>query len=187
MDRLMRRRGHGWRSRSIEDCAHTMGASWSGRKSGSFGLAGCFSTQTYKHLNSGEGGLLISTTQTSWPAPSILSGSYMLYARHGAAPPPEAFAEIRLDTPNLSARMDNLRAAILRPQLARIEDAIARWNARYDRVRRTARRGPDASSCRGGRPRSATSARSIQFRIPGIAPPTRLRVSSRPPPTAVSS
>jgi dTDP-4-amino-4,6-dideoxygalactose transaminase len=44
----------------IEDCAHTMGASWNGKKSGNFGLAGCFSTQTYKHINSGEGGLLTS-------------------------------------------------------------------------------------------------------------------------------
>jgi dTDP-4-amino-4,6-dideoxygalactose transaminase len=42
----------------IEDCAHTMGASWNGKKSGSFGKLACFSTQTYKHLNSGEGGLL---------------------------------------------------------------------------------------------------------------------------------
>ena len=30
----------------IEDCAHTMGATWNGRRSGSFGHAGCFSTQT---------------------------------------------------------------------------------------------------------------------------------------------
>jgi dTDP-4-amino-4,6-dideoxygalactose transaminase len=34
----------------IEDCAHTMGATWKGRKSGTFGTAACFSTQTYKHL-----------------------------------------------------------------------------------------------------------------------------------------
>ena len=44
----------------IEDCAHTMGAKWGDKRSGNFGLAGCFSTQTYKHLNSGEGGLLTS-------------------------------------------------------------------------------------------------------------------------------
>ena len=42
----------------IEDCAHTMGATWNGRRSGSFGKVACFSTQTYKHMNSGEGGLL---------------------------------------------------------------------------------------------------------------------------------
>ena len=39
----------------IEDCAHTMGASWDGIKSGNFGKIAAFSTQSYKHLNSGEG------------------------------------------------------------------------------------------------------------------------------------
>eukprot|EP00511_Aplanochytrium_stocchinoi_P000516 CAMPEP_0204842348 /NCGR_PEP_ID=MMETSP1346-20131115/45912_1 /ASSEMBLY_ACC=CAM_ASM_000771 /TAXON_ID=215587 /ORGANISM="Aplanochytrium stocchinoi, Strain GSBS06" /LENGTH=217 /DNA_ID=CAMNT_0051981087 /DNA_START=37 /DNA_END=687 /DNA_ORIENTATION=+ len=44
----------------IEDCAHTMGATWQTVPSGRFGLFGCYSTQTYKHINSGEGGLLIT-------------------------------------------------------------------------------------------------------------------------------
>lgn len=118
----------------IEDCAHTMGARWARRKSGSFGLAGCFSTQTYKHMNSGEGGLLTSDDSAFMARAIILSGSYMLYARHGAAPEPEVFADIRLDTPNMSARMDNLRAAILRPQLAALDETNARWNARHDRL-----------------------------------------------------
>ena len=68
----------------IEDCAHTMGAAWNGRKSGNFGLAGCFSTQTYKHLNSGEGGLLTSDDPEFMARAIIMSGSYMLYERHGA-------------------------------------------------------------------------------------------------------
>ena len=42
----------------IEDCAHTMGARWNGMRSGNFGKVACFSTQTYKHMNSGEGGFL---------------------------------------------------------------------------------------------------------------------------------
>jgi dTDP-4-amino-4,6-dideoxygalactose transaminase len=37
----------------IEDCAHTMGASWAGRPSGTFGKVGCFSVQAYKHANGG--------------------------------------------------------------------------------------------------------------------------------------
>ena len=41
------------------------------------------------------------------------------------------FEDIRLDTPNCSGRMDNLRAAILRPQLAQLETNIERWNERY--------------------------------------------------------
>jgi dTDP-4-amino-4,6-dideoxygalactose transaminase len=37
----------------IEDCAHTMGAAWKGVPSGRHGVIGCYSTQTYKHMNSG--------------------------------------------------------------------------------------------------------------------------------------
>jgi dTDP-4-amino-4,6-dideoxygalactose transaminase len=153
----------------IEDCAHTMGAAWNGRKSGNFGLAGCFSTQTYKHMNSGEGGLLASNDAEFMARATMLSGSYMLYERHGAGPPPEAYRDIRLDTPNMSARMDNLRAAILRPQLAGLEENIARWNARYGRVaghlsghnRLRLPLRPKEESYVGS---------SIQFLIPGIAP-----------------
>lgn len=118
----------------IEDCAHTMGASWNGRKSGSFGVAGCFSTQTYKHLNSGEGGFLTSNDPEFMARAIMMSGSYMLYDRHGAAPSPEVFKDIRLDTPNMSGRMDNLRASILLPQLEQLEANIERWNERHDLV-----------------------------------------------------
>lgn len=115
----------------IEDCAHTMGASWNGIPSGRHGLFGCYSTQTYKHLNSGEGGLLISDDAEAMARAIMLSGSYMLYDRHSAAPPPETFAQIRYETPNISGRMDNLRAAILRPQLRRLKEQCGKWNARY--------------------------------------------------------
>ncbi|WP_084863413.1 DegT/DnrJ/EryC1/StrS family aminotransferase [Salibaculum halophilum] len=113
----------------IEDCAHTMGAHWRGRPTGCWGRMGCFSTQTYKHMNSGEGGLLISDDAEAMARAILLSGSYMLFDRHRAAPPPEAFAQLKYDTPNVSGRMDNLRAAILRPQLADLDRQCARWNA----------------------------------------------------------
>jgi dTDP-4-amino-4,6-dideoxygalactose transaminase len=115
----------------IEDCAHTMGAAWNGAPSGRHGRFGCFSTQTYKHVNSGEGGFLISDDAEGMARAIILSGSYMLYERHRAAPPAEVFAQIRYETPNISGRMDNLRAAILRPQLQRLGEQAARWNERY--------------------------------------------------------
>ena len=118
----------------IEDCAHTMGAQWKDKRSGNFGLAGCFSTQTYKHLNSGEGGLLTSNDEEFMARAIIYSGSYMLYERHGAAPSSKVFEEIRLETPNYSGRMDNLRASILRPQLKNLEKNINRWNERYQTV-----------------------------------------------------
>ena len=37
-----------------------MGASWGDVPSGRHGVAGCYSTQTYKHMNSGEGGFLVT-------------------------------------------------------------------------------------------------------------------------------
>ncbi|MEL6774519.1 MAG: DegT/DnrJ/EryC1/StrS family aminotransferase, partial [Pseudomonadota bacterium] len=88
----------------IEDCAHTMGAAWDGRPSGTFGEIGCFSTQTYKHLNSGEGGFLTTADPDLMARAVIRSGSYMLYDRHLAAPAAEAFGDARLEMPNCSSR-----------------------------------------------------------------------------------
>jgi dTDP-4-amino-4,6-dideoxygalactose transaminase len=116
----------------IEDCAHTMGATWKGRKSGTFGQVACFSTQTYKHINSGEGGFLTTDIDAVMARAIIYSGSYMLYRRHLAAPPKEAFATISFETPNYSGRMDNLRAAILRPQIHTLDKQCRRWNRLYD-------------------------------------------------------
>ncbi|WP_298675939.1 DegT/DnrJ/EryC1/StrS aminotransferase family protein [uncultured Lentibacter sp.] len=120
--------------RVIEDCAHTMGARWRGRPSGTDGLVGCFSTQTYKHINSGEGGLLVTDDAEIAARATVLSGSYMLFERHLAAPSAESFAQIKYETPNVSGRMDHLRAAILRPQLRRLQEQCANWNARYQTV-----------------------------------------------------
>lgn len=119
----------------IEDCAHTMGATSSGRPTGTFGTVGCFSTQTFKHVNSGEGGLLV-TDDPDVAAKAVLhSGSYMLYAQHGAAPNDEVFRRHRLDVPNFSMRMSALAAAVVRPQLALLPERAAMWNARYERLR----------------------------------------------------
>ena len=115
----------------IEDCAHTMGASWDGKASGTFGKVACFSTQTYKHINSGEGGFLTTDDAGVMAKAIIHSGSYMLYERHGAAPEKYTFDDIRLDTPNYSGRMDNLRAAILRAQLPLLKENCERWNTLY--------------------------------------------------------
>ncbi|MBF9046586.1 aminotransferase [Rhodobacterales bacterium LSUCC0031] len=130
MDRLMAiAAAHGLRV--IEDCAHTMGAAWKGVPSGRHGVLGCYSTQTYKHINSGEGGFLITDDPEIMARAVMLSGSYMLYGKHTAAPAPEMFEKVKYDTPNISGRMDHLRAAILRPQLAELPVQVMRWNMLY--------------------------------------------------------
>ena len=162
----------------VEDCAHTMGARWAGVPSGRHGVMACYSTQTYKHVNSGEGGLLISDDAQAMARAVILSGSYMLYGRHRAAPPEEAFEQVRLETPNISGRMDNLRAAILRPQLGRLEARCAAWNARYAAVEEGLRGTPGLELIE--RPRQeAFVGSSFQFLLPGWAPEAVSRVVER--------
>ena len=151
----------------IEDCAHTMGAAWNGQASGTFGLAACFSTQTYKHINSGEGGFVTSSDPDVMARAIIRSGSYMLYDRHLAAPGPEHFVDARLDMPNCSSRMDNLRAAILRPQLQGLEEQVARWNARY-RTIEEGLRGVEGLDMRTIPNQETHVGSSIQFRLPGL-------------------
>jgi dTDP-4-amino-4,6-dideoxygalactose transaminase len=118
----------------IEDCAHTMGASWAGRPTGTFGIAGCFSLQAYKHVNGGEGGLIVTDDEDLAARAVLHSGSYMLYRQHRARPADEVFARWKDVTPNYSLRMSNLVAAIARPQLPLLEERARIWNDRYGRL-----------------------------------------------------
>jgi dTDP-4-amino-4,6-dideoxygalactose transaminase len=153
----------------IEDCAHTMGAAWGGVPSGRHGVIGCYSTQTYKHMNSGEGGLIVSDDAALMAKMVLLSGSYMMYPRHRAAPGPEAFAALKYDTPNISGRMDNLRAAILRPQIPTLAGRIARWNALYRRLEAGLAATPGLRLI--PRPQAESYvASSFQFLLPGWTP-----------------
>lgn len=155
--------------RVIEDCAHTMGAAWNGVPSGRHGAVGCYSCQTYKHVNAGEGGLLVTDDAQIAARAIMLSGSYMLYEKHLAGPPPEAFARIKYETPNISGRMDNLRAAILRPQLRRLTDQVTRWNDRYFKLEEGLRHTPGLSVIERAASESIVGS-SIQFLLQGWAP-----------------
>ena len=147
----------------VEDCAHTMGARWNGMRSGNFGHVAAFSTQTYKHINSGEGGLLTTNDPQIAARAIIHSGSYMLYGHHGAAPSEDVFAGVKLETPNYSGRMDNVRAAIVRGQLAGLEANVARWNALYQTLERGMRKS-DAIDMPVRAQHESYVGSSIQFR-----------------------
>jgi dTDP-4-amino-4,6-dideoxygalactose transaminase len=152
--------------RVVEDCAHTMGARWAGVPSGRHGAVGCYSTQTYKHMNSGEGGLIVTDDADLAARMVLLSGSYMLYDRHAAAPPAEAFEGLRLEVPNVSGRMDNLRAAILRPQLADLDARCAAWTARYRAVEAGLAGTPGLRLIERPAPEAFVGS-SFQFLLPG--------------------
>ena len=153
----------------IEDCAHTMGAAWCGVPSGRHGVIGCYSTQTYKHMNSGEGGLIVSDDPDVMARAIMLSGSYMLYERHSVGPSGDRFEKVKYDTPNVSGRMDHLRAAILRPQLADLPAQVARWNALYRCVEEGLRNTPGLQVIERP-PQESIVGSSIQFLLPDWSP-----------------
>jgi dTDP-4-amino-4,6-dideoxygalactose transaminase len=150
----------------VEDCAHTMGAEWNGTPSGRHGLVACYSTQTYKHINSGEGGLITSDDPDLMARAIVLSGSYMLFGRHTARPPVDRFENVKLETPNVSGRMDHLRAAILRVQLADLDTQVDRWNALYRTVETGLRNVPGLQIVERD-PRERIVGSSIQVLLPG--------------------
>ncbi|MBW2178228.1 MAG: aminotransferase class I/II-fold pyridoxal phosphate-dependent enzyme [Deltaproteobacteria bacterium] len=115
----------------VEDCAHTVGCRLNGRFTGTFGKAGCFSSQTYKHMNSGEGGLLVTDDDDVIAKAILYTGSYMFYERHISKPPLEVFERHKKKVPNFSLRMSNLVAALIRPQLSDLDRQCKRWNRRY--------------------------------------------------------
>lgn len=126
----------------IEDCAHSLGARWNDEATGQEKPVGhhariaCFSTQSYKLLNAGEGGF-IATDDDQIAAYCILaSGSYeRLYQKHLSRPfDDDIFEQIKFSVPNFSLRMNNLSAAVLRPQLPELEDKITAYNQRYEQL-----------------------------------------------------
>jgi dTDP-4-amino-4,6-dideoxygalactose transaminase len=151
----------------IEDCAHTMGATWAGKPSGTFGRVGCFSLQAYKHANGGEGGLLVTDDEDIAARAILYSGSYMLYRQHRRRPSDAVFARWKDVTPNYSLRMSNLVAAIVRPQLHLLEERARIWNDRHDRL--AARLGQIPQIRLPTRPQAEAYVQSsIQFAVQGL-------------------
>jgi dTDP-4-amino-4,6-dideoxygalactose transaminase len=120
----------------IEDCAHTMGAKWDGKHTGTWGKVGCYSAQTYKHINSGEGGLLVTDDEDVAAQAILMSGCYMMYDQHILKPSEDVFERWKYRTPNFSLRMSNLAAALLRPQISQLADRGRRWNHIYATLER---------------------------------------------------
>jgi sulfopropanediol 3-dehydrogenase len=152
----------------VEDCAHTMGAGWNGELTGTFGAVGCFSTQSFKHLNSGEGGLLVTSDENIAAKAILYSGSYMLYHQHGARPDDSVFDTWRGQIPNFSMRMSNHAAAMLRPQLPLLPERAKRWNALYSELENHLADAPGIALPERP-PKEEYIGSSIQFSLEGLS------------------
>lgn len=117
----------------IEDAAHSLGTRWHGRRIGTLGQVGCFSFQSYKMVNAGEGGMLVTDDPALIARAVIMSGAYEEnWKKHpGLA---NSWGEWQNRLPLYNLRMQNLSAAVIRPQLPLLEERVRRGRAGHDRV-----------------------------------------------------
>ncbi|MDQ2065718.1 aminotransferase class I/II-fold pyridoxal phosphate-dependent enzyme [Xinfangfangia sp. CPCC 101601] len=117
----------------IEDAAHSLGTLWSGRQIGTIGKAGCFSFQSYKLVNAGEGGIMVTDDPEIAARAIIMSGAYEEnWKKHPGLSNSCAHWQNKLPLYNL--RMQNLSAAVIRPQLPLVADRVTKGRANYDHV-----------------------------------------------------
>lgn len=117
----------------IEDAAHSLGTKWHGKNIGTIGKIGCFSFQSYKLLNSGEGGIMVTDDADIIARAVIMSGAY----EHNWKKHPvlhAAFAKWQNQLPLYNVRLNNLSAAIIRPQIGEIARRVRDGRRNHDHV-----------------------------------------------------
>jgi len=117
----------------IEDAAHSLGTTWNGKNIGTIGKIGCFSFQSYKMINAGEGGILITDDADLVARAVIMSGAYEHnWKKHPVLQ--EAFAAVQNQLPLYNLRMSNLSAAVIRPQLPELPRRVRDGRTNHDYV-----------------------------------------------------
>ncbi|WP_320663962.1 DegT/DnrJ/EryC1/StrS family aminotransferase [Prochlorococcus sp. MIT 1223] len=118
----------------IEDSAHALGVTWKGKHAGTFGIAGVYSLQSYKIINAGEGGVLVTNDPDIYWKSVFMSGSYENnYLLHSSKD--QQIAKLyKNQLPVFNVRMNNLTAALAIPQVNNIESTITKVNKNYDRI-----------------------------------------------------
>ncbi len=103
----------------VEDAAHSLGTTWNGQKIGTIGKIGCFSFQSYKLLNGGEGGILVTDDDDIIARCVIMSGAYESnWQKHGLDC--NLFAKYQNELPLYNTRLNNLSAVVIRTQIEHI-------------------------------------------------------------------
>ncbi len=121
----------------IEDAAHSLGTLWHDKKIGTLGNVGCFSFQSYKMINAGEGGVMITDDADLVARAVIMSGAYEHnWRKHAGCDPTlaAAFARHQNQWPLYNLRMSNLSAAVIRPQLPELARRVRDGRAGHDHV-----------------------------------------------------
>ena len=116
----------------IEDAAHAFGVKWNGKHAGTFGIAGIYSLQSYKVINAGEGGILVTNNPEIFWKSVFMSGSYeknyLLHSNHDL----NIANQYKNKLPVFNVRMNNITASIAIPQVKVIESTIDKVNRNFN-------------------------------------------------------
>lgn len=116
----------------LEDCAHSLGVRYGGKHSGHMGAVCAISSQSYKMINSGEGGFLLTDDPDIAAQTAVYAGAYeALAGKHMTVPSSEHFKDYPVTLPNYSLRMSGLAAAVIRPQIKTLDERIEKYNNRF--------------------------------------------------------
>jgi 8-amino-3,8-dideoxy-alpha-D-manno-octulosonate transaminase len=115
----------------LEDCAQCAGGTLDGDRVGSFGDMAVFSFQMNKNMTAGEGGMVVTASSRLYQR---------AFACHDMGYPRDAAGRLVLDQPDLAGsgrgyRMDEIRAAVLRVQLAKLPAIVAAMRHSKRRIR----------------------------------------------------
>jgi perosamine synthetase len=102
----------------IEDCAQAHGTTYAGKPVGSFGHMGCFSFNEYKHISSGDGGMI--TTSDAELAKKLRLATDKAYDRS----PGVAVRDPKFMANNY--RMTELQGAVALAQLRKLDSIVKR-------------------------------------------------------------
>jgi dTDP-4-amino-4,6-dideoxygalactose transaminase len=96
----------------IEDACQAHAASWRGTPVGGIGDLGCFSFQSSKNINCGEGGMVTTNDDE-------LAARCWSFRNYGRDPQKEWYDHVNMGT---NYRVSQFQAAVLRAQLSRMEE-----------------------------------------------------------------
>ena len=153
----------------IEDAAHSLGTTWKGKHIGTLGQLGCFSFQSYKLLNSGEGGMLVTNDPDAFAKAVVMSGAYEHnWKKHQGEQ--EYFEKWQNQLPLYNMRLNNLSASIVNAQLPYLDDRVENGRRNHD-ITAALLSSSEWIHVPEKFEQEARAPDSIQFNLVGLTPP----------------
>jgi len=120
----------------LEDSAHSLGILWNGVQTGTFGLAGAYSAQSYKMIDGGEGGIMVTNDKDVAFKAMMYAGCYEHnWKKHfGTEDDEEKLLKMTSSIPAYNFRMSNLSAATIISQLDEVESRVEHFNKNYNQL-----------------------------------------------------